>query len=93
MTRDASGRIARVRCVLSRHKAANWVAPGRGQKSTRLGANGIVRWRGMVSHFNRQTPLDSWLYDVIGGLILFVTAVIIDLTVRRCRTEPQLGRL
>jgi hypothetical protein len=26
------------------------------------------------------------------GLILFVTAVIIDLTVRWHRTEPQLGR-
>jgi hypothetical protein len=37
-----SGRIARVRHVLPRHKAANWVDPGRGRKSTRPGANGVV---------------------------------------------------
>jgi hypothetical protein len=30
----------------------------------------------------------AWLYDVMGGLILFATAVIIDLTVRWCRSEP-----
>ncbi|MEI6506590.1 MAG: hypothetical protein WCO90_12040 [Planctomycetota bacterium] len=24
-------------------------------------ANGIVRWRGVASHFNRHRPLDSWL--------------------------------
>ncbi len=37
VTRDASGRIARVRYVLPRHKAANWVGPGRSRKSTRPG--------------------------------------------------------
>ena len=42
VTRDASGRIARVRYVLPRHKAANWVGRGRGRKSTRPGANGVV---------------------------------------------------
>jgi hypothetical protein len=36
------GRISRVRYVLPRHKAANWVGPGRGRKSTRPGANGVV---------------------------------------------------
>ena len=36
------GRITRVRYVLPRHKAANWVGPGRGRKSTRPGANGVV---------------------------------------------------
>jgi hypothetical protein len=36
------GRITRVRHVLPRHKAANWVGPGRGRKSTRPGANGVV---------------------------------------------------
>jgi len=40
--RDADGRIARIRYVLPRHKAANWVGPGRGRKSTRPGANGVV---------------------------------------------------
>ncbi|MDA1041348.1 MAG: hypothetical protein O3A37_13825, partial [Planctomycetota bacterium] len=30
------------RYVLPRHKAANWVRPGRGRKSTRPGANGVV---------------------------------------------------
>jgi hypothetical protein len=42
VTRDASGRIARVRYVLPRHKVANWVGPGRGQKTTRPGAGGGV---------------------------------------------------
>ena len=40
--RRADGRIARVRYLLPRHKAANWVGPGRGRKSTRPGANGVV---------------------------------------------------
>ena len=38
----AAAGIARVRYVLQRHKAANWVGPGRSRKSTRPGANGIV---------------------------------------------------
>ena len=38
--RGAGGRIARIRYVLPRHKAANWVRPGR--KSTRPGATGVV---------------------------------------------------
>ncbi|MFM1997013.1 MAG: hypothetical protein RLZZ111_1400 [Planctomycetota bacterium] len=42
----------------------------------------LQKWRGVASHFNRATPFDSALYDVMGGLILFVTAVIADLTVR-----------
>ncbi|NBX30276.1 hypothetical protein EBR04_07540, partial [bacterium] len=40
--RDADGRIARIRYVLPRHKAATWVGPGRDRKSTRPGANGVV---------------------------------------------------
>jgi hypothetical protein len=40
--RGADGRIIRIRYVLPRHKAANWVGPGRGRKSTRPGANGVV---------------------------------------------------
>ena len=40
--RGADGLITRVRYVLPRHKAANWVGPGRPQKSTRPGANGVV---------------------------------------------------
>ena len=40
--RDADGRIIRIRYVLPRHKAANWVGPGRGRKSTRPDATGIV---------------------------------------------------
>ena len=40
--RGEDGRIACVRYVLPRHKAANWVGPGRGRKSTHPGANGVV---------------------------------------------------
>jgi hypothetical protein len=40
--RDADGRIARIRYVLPRHKAANWVGPGRSRKSTQSGANGVI---------------------------------------------------
>jgi hypothetical protein len=40
--RGPDGRIARIRYVLPRHKAANWVGPGRGRKSTRPGADGVV---------------------------------------------------
>jgi len=40
--RDADGQIIRIRYVLPRHKAANWVGRGRGRKSTRPGANGVV---------------------------------------------------
>jgi hypothetical protein len=40
--RAPDGRITRVRYVLPRHKAANWVGRGRGRKSMRPGANGVV---------------------------------------------------
>ena len=40
--RGRDGRIARVHYVLPRHKVANWVGSGRGRKSTRPGANGVV---------------------------------------------------
>jgi hypothetical protein len=42
LIRDADGRIIRIRYVLPRHKAANWVGRGRGRKSTRPGASGVV---------------------------------------------------
>jgi len=40
--RDASGRISRIRYVMPRHKAANWVGPGRSRESTQPGANGVI---------------------------------------------------
>jgi len=40
--RGPDGRITRIRYVLPRHKAANWVGRGRSRTSTRPGANGVV---------------------------------------------------
>jgi len=40
-----------------RHKAVNWVGPGRGRKSTRPGANGVVE----LSPFD----LLDWLADLV----------------------------
>jgi hypothetical protein len=40
--RGPDGRIARIRSVLPRHKAATWVGPGRCRKSTRPGDTGVV---------------------------------------------------
>jgi hypothetical protein len=42
VSRGADGQIARIRYVLPRHKAANWVGPSRSRKSTRPGANGVI---------------------------------------------------
>ena len=47
-------------------------------------------WRGVASHFNRATWLDSALYDAMGGLILFATLVIVDLTIRFFRQRTTL---
>jgi hypothetical protein len=40
--RDADGRIARIRYVTPRHKAATWVGPGRKRKWTQPGAGGVI---------------------------------------------------
>jgi len=56
--RDADGRIARIRYVLPRHKAANWVGPGRKRKSTQPGANGVIELAPFVAltALRRQGP-------------------------------------
>ncbi len=51
----------------------------------------LQTWRGVASHFNRATPFDSVLYDAMGLLILWVTLVAIDLTVRFLRQPTGLA--
>jgi hypothetical protein len=48
----------------------------------------VQRWRGVGSHFNRDTPLDSFLFDAMGALIVAVTLVIADLTLRLLVRRP-----
>ena len=50
----------------------------------------LQRWRGVASHFNRDTPFDSIAYDVMTWLILGVTLVIGDLTLRSLVQRPRL---
>jgi hypothetical protein len=50
----------------------------------------LQRWRSVASHFNRATPLDAALYDVMTWLILGVTLVIGDLTLRFFLQRPRL---
>lgn len=47
-----------------------------------VGLIDLQQWRGVASHFNRSTPIDSAIYNLMGLLILWVTGVIIFLTVR-----------
>jgi hypothetical protein len=51
----------------------------------------LQTWRGVASHFNRSTPLDSWLYDAMGILILWVTLACVDLAIRFFRQPTGLA--
>ena len=51
----------------------------------------LQRWRGVGSHFNRDTPLDSVLFDAMGALIVGVTLVSLDLAVRLFRHRPLMA--
>ena len=51
----------------------------------------LQRLRGVASHFNRETPLYSFLYDAMGGLIVWVTLVSADLMLRFFRSQVGLS--
>ena len=57
-----------------------------------VGLIDLRRWRGVASHFNRATLLDSVLYDLMGVLILWVTLVSVDLMVRAFRQRMAVSR-
>ena len=42
----------------------------------------MQRWRGVASHFNERTPIDTIVFSAMGWLILIVTACIAIWTVR-----------
>lgn len=42
----------------------------------------LQQWRGVASHFNRETPFNSAILTSIEALIFFATLVIVDLTLR-----------
>ena len=70
--RGPGGRIARVRYVLPRHKAANWVGPGRGRKSTPRDTSRIA-WAKLLARVGEEFPLAC---PTCGGairLIAFIT--------------------
>lgn len=50
----------------------------------------LQAWRGVASHFNRSTPFDSWLYDAMGVLIVWVTLIAVDLAIRFFRQPTGL---
>jgi len=54
-----------------------------------VGLIDLQKLRGVASHFNRTTPLDSIVYDLMGGLILWVTAVSFDLMLRYFFRPPR----
>ena len=56
-----------------------------------VGLINLQTWRGVASHFNRSTPFDSVLYDAMGLLILWVTLIAIDLTIRFLRQPTGLA--
>jgi hypothetical protein len=83
--RDADSRIARIRYVMPRHKAANWVGPGRKRKSTQPGRTASSSSRRLSS------SIGSWIsFHSRGNTGTGITAS--SLPIARCGRPSRLWR-
>lgn len=88
--------LAWVMTFLAKHRVRGWLLMGT------LGIASLVevflitmqKWRGVPSHFNRETPFDDAVFASMGIMIMFVGLVIMVLTLWSffsVKTSPSMG--